>query len=115
MGNLHLVPNIQASNTALAVMQSDWAHFLSDPTMLDVSLYFASHVHAARRQYRAIYINQTVVDTYKGKAIKSVRERLGRGFNGLNDSFIAAILVLTVLDVRVAQKPLPQRFYSSPC
>ncbi|RDL35887.1 uncharacterized protein BP5553_06499 [Venustampulla echinocandica] len=49
MGKLHLVTNMPALDTSLAVMQSDWAHFLPDPTMLDVSLYFAGYVYAARR------------------------------------------------------------------
>ncbi|RDW73579.1 hypothetical protein BP6252_07486 [Coleophoma cylindrospora] len=95
MEKLHLVTNIPASDTTLAVMQSDWARFLPDPTMLDVSLYFARHVYAARRHYHAA---QFVVDTYKGKAIRSVRERLNDGYNGLSDSLVAAILILTVLD-----------------
>lgn len=99
MGKLHLVTNIPASDTALAVMQSDWARFLPDPTMLDVSLYFARYVYAARLQHHAV---QFVVDAYKGRAIRSVRERLNDGINGLSDSLVAAILILTVLDVRLA-------------
>jgi len=80
-------------------MQSDWARFLPDPTMLDVSLYFARHVYAARRQHHAV---QFVVDTYKGRAIRSVRERLNYGSSSLSDSLIAAVLILTVLDVCLA-------------
>lgn len=98
MGKLHLVANIPASDTALAVTQSDWARFLPDPTMLDVSLCFARQVYAARLQHHAL---QFFADTYKGRAIRSVRERLNGGPNGLGDSLVAAILILTVLDVRL--------------
>lgn len=96
MEKLHLVTDIPESDTALAVIQSDWARFLPDPTMLDVSLYFARHVYAARRQHRSV---QFILDTYKGKAIQSVRERLNNGPEGVTDSVVAAILILTVLDV----------------
>jgi hypothetical protein len=99
MGKLHLVTNIPALDTALVVMQSDWARFLPDPTMLDVSLYFAGQVYAARRQHHGV---QFVVDANKGRAIRSVRERLNDGPNGLSDSLVAAILILTVLDVCLA-------------
>lgn len=68
--------------------------------MLDVSLYFAMHVYAARRQQHAI---RFVVDTYKGRAIRSVRERLDYGAKGLSDSLVAAILILTILDVCLAK------------
>ena len=96
MEKLHCLTNIPASDTALAVIQSDWACFLPDPTMLDVSLYFARQVYAARLQHHAI---EFAVDAYKGRAIRSVRERLNDGPNGLSDSLVAAILILTVLDV----------------
>ncbi|KAK5089758.1 hypothetical protein LTR70_006600 [Exophiala xenobiotica] len=99
MQKLHLVTNIPASDTALAVMQSDWARFLPDPTMLDVSLYWARNLYATRLQHRAV---QFVVDTYKGRAIRSVRERLNDGSDSLTDSLVAAVLILTVLDVRLA-------------
>lgn len=99
MEKLHLVANLPASDTTLAVMKSDWAHFLPDPTMLDVSLYFARHVYAARLQQHAF---RTVLDKYKGRALRSVRERLNHGSSGLSDSFVAAILILTVVDVRLA-------------
>jgi hypothetical protein len=112
MGKLHLVPNIPAFDTALAVMKSDWAHFLPDPTMLDVSLYFAGHVYAARRQHHAV---QFIVDEYKGRAIRSVRERLNDGSNGLSDGLIAAILILTVLDVCTTIKYDISMFYLYPC
>lgn len=99
MQKLHLVTNIPASDNALAVMQSDWARFLPDPTMLDVSLYWARNLYATRLQHRAV---QFVVDTYKGRAIRSVRERLNEGSDSLSDSLVAAVLILTVLDVRLA-------------
>ncbi|KAK2613113.1 hypothetical protein N8I77_000042 [Diaporthe amygdali] len=95
MEKLLLVTDIPETDTAFAVMQSDWARSLHDPTMLDVSLYFARHVYAARRQNRAV---QLILDTYKGKAIQSVRERLDYGSDGINDSVVAAILVFIVLN-----------------
>lgn len=99
MQKLHLVTDIPVSDTASAVMQSDWARFLPDPTIIDVSLYWARHVYAARLQHQA---GQFIVDAYKGRAIRSVRERLNDGSDSLSDSLIAAILILTVLDVRLA-------------
>lgn len=95
MQKLHLLTDIPESDTAFAVIHSDWARFLPDPVMLDVSLYFARHVYAAR-QHRSV---QFILDTYKGKAIQSVRERLNYGSEGVTDSLVAAILILTVLDV----------------
>lgn len=100
MEKLLLVTDIPETDTAFAVMQSDWARSLHDPTMLDVSLYFARHVYAARRQNRAV---QLILDTYKGKAIQSVRERLDYGSDGINDSVVAAILVFIVLNVRLSK------------
>lgn len=99
MEKLHLITNLPESDTALAVMKSDWARFLPDPTMLDVSLYFARHVHAARLQ------DHVILDKHKGRAIRSVRERLNYGIDGLSDSLIAAILILTVVDVRLSMTP----------
>ena len=101
MGKLHLITGIPASDTGLAVIESDWARFLPDPTMLEVSLYFARLVYATRRQHLAV---QSVVDTHKGRAIRSVRERLSYGSNSLSDSFVGAILILTTLDVRLAKQ-----------
>lgn len=97
MQKLHFITNIPASDTASAVMRSDWARFLPDPTMRDVSLYFAQHVYASRMQHHGV---QFVVDA--GRAIRSVRERLSDGCETLSDSVVAAILTLTVLDVRLA-------------
>ena len=77
-------------------MQSDWARFLPDPTMLDVSLCFARHVYAARLERHAVSF---VVDAYKSRAIRSVRKRINDGPKDLSDSLIAAILILSVLDV----------------
>jgi hypothetical protein len=82
-------------------MESEWACFLTDPAMLDVSLSFARRVYRARLQHYAI---QFVVDTYKDRAIRSVNERLNDGSNGLSDSLVRAVLVLSVLDVCLAQK-----------
>lgn len=96
MERLHLVPGIPESEAAFALAQSDWARFLPDPTMLDVSLYFARHVNAAGKKHRAV---QLVVDTYKGKAIQSVRERLNYGSEDLSDSLVAATLILTITNV----------------
>lgn len=96
MERLHLVPGIPESEAASALAQSDWARFLPDPTMLDVSLYFARHVDVARKKHRAV---QIVVDTYKGKAIQSVRERLNYGSEDLSDSLVAATLILTITNV----------------
>ena len=98
MEKLHLVTDVPESDTAFAVVQSDWARFLPDPTMLDVSLYFGRHVYAARQKHRSV---QLILDAYKGKALQSVRERLNYGSEGISDSLVAAILILTVLDVRV--------------
>lgn len=100
MGKLHSITNIiPASETAASLTKSDWACFLFDPTMLDVSLYFARHVYEARLQDHAI---QFVLDTYKDKALRSVRERLNDESNGLSDSLVAAVLLLTLLHVRLA-------------
>ena len=101
MERLHLVADIPTSDTALAVMQSDWARFLPDSTMLDVSLYWGRHLYAARLQHHAIHL---VADAYKGRAIRSVREHLNSGPNSPSDSLIAAILILTVLEVRLASE-----------
>ena len=99
MEKLHLVADVPISDTALAVMQSDWAPFLPDTTMLDVSLYWGRHYYAARLQRHAVHL---VADAYKGRAIRSVRENLISGSNSPSDSLIAAILILTVLEVRLA-------------
>ncbi|KAK6381688.1 hypothetical protein LTS17_004747 [Exophiala oligosperma] len=88
-----------SSDAVLAMMQSDWAGFLPDPTMFEVSLYFARQFYAARRQQ---HTHRSMVDAYKGGAIRAVRQRLNEGLDGLSDSLIAAILILTVLDVRPA-------------
>lgn len=96
MGKLHLLTDIPESDKAFAVVQSDWARFLPDPTMLDVSLYFARHVYAARTQHRSV---ELILDVYKGKAIQSVRERLNYGSDGVTDSLVAAIFILTILNV----------------
>lgn len=64
--------------------------------MQDVSLYFARHVYASRRHNQQV---QLILDTYKGRAIQSVRQRLDYGSDGLSDSLVAAILILTVADV----------------
>lgn len=53
----------------------------------------------ARRQRHAV---QLVVDVYKGRAIRSVMERLNYGSNGLSNSLVAAVLVLTVHNVHLA-------------
>lgn len=98
MERLHLVTDIPESEAAFALAQSDWARFLPDPTMLDVSLYFARHVNVAGKKHRAV---QIVVDTYKGKAIKSVRERLNYGSEDLSDSLVAATLILMITNVRL--------------
>lgn len=98
MGKLHLVVNIPVSDTTLVTMHSDWVGLLPDPTMLDVSLYLAGHVYAARLQRQAV---QFIVDTYQGRAIRSVRKHLTDMSNGLSDSLVAAILILTVIDVRL--------------
>lgn len=99
MGKLHLDTDVPASDAVLAMMQSDWAGFLPDPTMFEVSLYFARQFYAARRQQ---HTHRSMVDAYKGGAIRAVRQRLNEGLDGLSDSLIAAILILTVLDVRPA-------------
>ncbi len=96
MGRLHLVIDTPIPDAALVMMHSDWARFLPDPTMLDVSLYFSRRVYAARLQHHAM---QFLVDVYKGRAIRSVRKRLSDGPPDLNDSLIASILILSVLDV----------------
>jgi hypothetical protein len=100
MERLHLVPDIPELDAAFALKESDWARFLPDPTMLDVSVYFARHVYASRQQNQAV---QVILDTYKGKAIRSVRQRLNYGSEGLNDSLVAAILILTVADVGISK------------
>ena len=100
MERLHLVPDTPESDATFALIQSDWARFLPDPTMMDVSLYFARHVYVSRQQNQSV---QLIVDTYKGKAIQSVRKRLDYGSDGLSDSLVAAILILTVVDVRPSE------------
>lgn len=105
MEKLHLVTYIPKSDTAFAVTHSDWARFLPDPTMLDVSVYFARHVYAARKQHRSV---QLTLDAYKGRAIRSVRERLDYGSHGVTDSLVAAILILTVLDVSLSYYATPR-------
>lgn len=99
MEKLHLVANLPASNTASAVMESDWARFLADPTMLDVSLYFGRQVYAARVQRHPF---GSVLDKYNSRAIRSVRERLNHRNHDLSDGLVAAILILTVVDVRLS-------------
>lgn len=99
MEKLHLVANLPPSDTASAVMGSDWARFLADPTMLDVSLYFGRHVYAARLQRHPF---RSALDKYNGRAIRSVRERLTHGYHDLSDGLVAAILILTVVDVRLS-------------
>lgn len=100
MEKLYLVADIPESDTAFAPTHSDWARYLRDPTMLDVSLYFARHVYTARQQNQSV---QLIVDTYKGKAIQSVRERLNYGSDGVTDSLVAAIMTLIIIDVRPSQ------------
>lgn len=107
MQRLHLIADVPASGTALTVMQSDWASFLPDPTMLDVTLYFARHVYAARLQHHAL---ELTVQTYKGRALRSVRQRIANVSNGLSDGLIAAIIILTVLDVGLSTPLTPTNF-----
>lgn len=99
MEKLHLVESVQRSDPSLAVMKSDWASFASDPAMRDVFVYFARHVFAARLHLHAV---QFILDAYKVRALRSVRKHLNDGPNGVSDSLLAAILVLTVLDVGIS-------------
>lgn len=96
IGRLHLVINIPDHD--LAMKESDWTRFLPDPTMLNVSLHFARHLYAARLQRHAV---EFMVDAYRGSAIRSVREHINAG---ITDSLIAAILILSVIDVSRAIK-----------
>lgn len=67
--------------------------------MLDVTRYFARRVYTARLQHHAAHF---LADAYRDRAIRSVRERLNDGSNGLSDSLVAAVLILSILDVRLA-------------
>ncbi|KIW13321.1 hypothetical protein PV08_08509 [Exophiala spinifera] len=95
MEKLHLDATVPASDAVLIMMKSDWACFLPEPTMFDVSLYFARLLYAARRQE---HTQRLLVDAYKGRAIRAVRECLNQGLKALSDSLVAAILILTILD-----------------
>jgi hypothetical protein len=97
IGRLHLVINIPGP-VDTSMMQSDWTRFLPDPAMLNASLHFARHFYAARLQRHAAGL---MVDAYRGSAIRSVREHLNAG---ISDNVIAAILILSVLDVSRAMK-----------
>lgn len=112
MQKLYLVADIPESDTAFAPTHSDWARYLRDPTMLDVSLYFARHVYAARQQNQSV---QLIVDTYKGKAIRSVRERLNCGSDGVTDSLVAAIITLVIIDVRPSRIKKTPSYVSISC
>lgn len=100
MAKLHLTTDIPASDAVSAAEESDWSRLLPDPVMLDATLYFAREVYAQRLQSHAMHF---VAEAYKGKAIRSVKERLDDGATGLNESLIAAILILSVLDVRLGR------------
>lgn len=78
------------------MMHSYWKQLLSDPTMLNVSLYFATHVYAARLRHHA---EQFLTDAAKGNALHTLGKRLSATSQDPPDSLIAAILTLTVLDV----------------
>ena len=94
MGQLHLIT--KTLDTTSYAMKSEWGCFLLDPITLDVALCFARHVYAVRLQHHAY---QLTAAAYKGKALRSVRKRLNDGSKGLSDSLVAAIIILTILDV----------------
>jgi hypothetical protein len=100
MERLHLISSAVGLDPETAVKQSDWARFLPDPTMLDVSLYFARHVYAERQQR---FLTNFLVDAYKGRALRSLRKRIEHNTLELSDSLVAAILTLSVLDVGIFQ------------
>jgi hypothetical protein len=95
MERLYLVVEKPPADPAKAVMCSDWARFLPDPTMLEVSLYFARHIYAASLRNHVVRL---ALEAQKGLAIRSVRRRLTDGSGDLSDSLVAAILILSVLD-----------------
>jgi hypothetical protein len=97
LGKLHLTAeDLGLEDTQLMLWKSDWVRFLAfDPMMLNVSLYFA--VYAARMRDHAL---SSAMEVYKGRALRSVRERLDVNSSAYSDSMIAAILLLTVTDVR---------------
>jgi hypothetical protein len=99
MAKLNILTNIQASDEAIATTEADWTRSLADSTMLDVTLYFARFVYASRLQGYAI---QFTVAAYRGRAIRSIRERIAAPTEGLNNDLLAAILVISVLDVSIA-------------
>lgn len=78
-------------------MHSHWVALLSDATMLDVSLYFATQVYTARLRHHA---EQFLVAAAKSNAFHSLRKRLSDVSDGCPDTLVASILTLTILDVR---------------
>lgn len=97
MQNLDLVADFATSDVASNLIKIDWMSLLLDPTMLDVSIYFAREVYAARSPH---YADVLAVDLHRGNALRSMRRRVGAGLNSLNDSLLAAVLLMTIADVR---------------
>lgn len=89
-------------------MYSNWAQSLYDPTMLEVSLYFARLVYATHSQPHPYEVPS--IDSYKTKALRSVRRRLSQGPENLGDGLMAAVVVLTILDVCL---PRSYHFFST--
>lgn len=105
MAKLQFVADDANSRDRSSKMQSYWLNSLLDPTMLDVSLYFARLVYATRAQQRA---RQLAVEVYQGKALRSVMKRVQKP-STLSDGLIAAVLVLTILNVRRVRRLHPSR------
>lgn len=97
MQNLDLVTDFATSDVASNLINIDWTSLLLDQTMLDVSIYFAREVHAARSPHNADMLD---VDLYKGNALRSMRKRVGAASEDLNDGVLAAVLLMTIADVR---------------
>jgi hypothetical protein len=98
MAKLNILTNIEHSDEAVTATEANWNRSLADPTMLDVTLYFARLVYTFRMQGYAV---QFAITAYRGRAIRSIRERVGAPTERLNDELLAAILVISVLDVSV--------------
>lgn len=98
MQNLDLVADFATSDVASNVIDIDWTSLLHDRTMLDVSIYFAREVHAARSPHHA---DMLAVDQYKGNALRSMRQRIGAASDSFSDGILAAVLLMTIADVRL--------------
>lgn len=101
MQSLDVVADFATSDVASNMIKIDWMDLLLDRAMLDVAVYFAREVHAARSPEDA---NLLAVGMYKGYALRSMRRGVEAAADDFNDGLLAAILLMTIADVCITPR-----------